>query len=83
MNNEIHLSSVRLLRSYTITSEDDNINIENGRCPKYALDWNEETHKKHWSEGHNYIVGNNNNEHNNSLKKCNKREKLNKKLNSK
>ena len=78
MNNEIHLSSVRLLRSYTITSEDDNINIENGRCPKYALDWNEETHKKHWLKNHNYIVGNNN-----SFKKCEKREKLNKKLNSK
>jgi hypothetical protein len=46
-------------RSYTITSKEDEWNIENGRCPTYALDWGS-FNQKHWPKNHDYINGYNN-----------------------
>jgi len=44
-------------REYTATNEKDKQNIENGRCPDYALYWPEETNKQYWPENHNYYKG--------------------------
>ena len=44
-------------REYTVTNEKDKQNIENGRCPDYALYWPEETNKQYWPENHNYYKG--------------------------
>lgn len=48
-------------RSYTITNELDDIHTTNGRCPNYALTWNELDNRKYWPEGHDYFMGNGNN----------------------
>jgi hypothetical protein len=46
-----------LKRLYTVTNEKDKQDIENGKCPDYALYWPEETNKQYWPEGHNYYKG--------------------------
>lgn len=46
-----------LKREYTVTNEKDVKDIQNGRCPDYALYWPEETNKQYWPEGHNYYKG--------------------------
>jgi len=46
-----------LKKEYTVTNEKDIKDIENGRCPDYALYWTEETNKQYWPEGHNYYKG--------------------------
>ena len=46
-----------LKRNYTITNERDNWNIENGRCPDYALNWTKEVNIIYWNEGHDYLKG--------------------------
>jgi len=46
-----------LKKEYTVTNEKDRQDIENGRCPDYALYWPEETNKQYWPEGHNYYKG--------------------------
>ena len=46
-----------LKREYTATNEKDKQDIENGKCPDYALYWPEETNKEYWPEGHNYYKG--------------------------
>jgi hypothetical protein len=46
-----------LKKEYTSTNEKDIQDIENGRCPDYALYWPEETNKQYWPEGHNYYKG--------------------------
>ena len=46
-----------LKREYTATNEKDKQDIENGKCPDYALYWPEETNKQYWPEGHNYYKG--------------------------
>ena len=56
-------------RSYSITCEEDRINIENGKCPSYALYWDDNSNKPHWEKGHDYIKGypiNNSNNTNNT-----------------
>lgn len=50
--------SENLLREYTISSDEDLVNIQNGRCPNYALTWGTEN-AAHWPTGHNYFIGNN------------------------
>ena len=45
-------------RSYSITSEDDSIHTFNGRCPSYALNWDQNNNEKHWPKGHDYYLGN-------------------------
>lgn len=62
-NNFAHLmdvsnNDVRIYRSYTITCERDDWNIKNGRCPDYALDWQDCFNQKHWPIGHDFINGN-------------------------
>jgi hypothetical protein len=71
MNTELHSTSIKSLhldptifkitklikREYTATNEKDKEDIENGRCPDYALYWPEETNKQYWPEGHNYYKG--------------------------
>ena len=69
MNTELHLPQSLHLdptifkitqlikREYTATNEKDKQNIENGKCPDYALYWPEETNKQYWPENHNYYKG--------------------------
>jgi len=45
-------------RSYTITCHKDNYNIENGRCPDYALAWSVEDNAQYWNPAHNFYLGN-------------------------
>jgi hypothetical protein len=48
-----------LKRNYTITNVDDMFNIQNGKCPKYALYWEEDANKAYWSPKHNFYIGKN------------------------
>ena len=45
-------------RSYSITNEDDDEHVSNGRCPSYALSWCTKNHRSHWSPNHDYFIGN-------------------------
>jgi len=44
-------------RSYSITCEEDNINIEKGKCPTYALSWDDNSNKPHWEKDHDFRKG--------------------------
>ena len=57
--NSLSIKTPLLKRNYTITHVDDIINIQNERCPTYALFWEEETNKEYWPQNHNFYVGNN------------------------
>ena len=46
-----------LTREYTITCANDELNINKGRCPDYALEWSDEQNKLHWPDSHNYLKG--------------------------
>jgi len=46
------------LRQYSVPSKLDYDNIENQRCPEYALNWGHEQNKHHWGNGHDYFLGN-------------------------
>jgi hypothetical protein len=48
--------SSNLMRNYTITNQNDQIHIENGRCPNYALLWNQ--NNNYWPKNHDYFIGN-------------------------
>jgi 5'(3')-deoxyribonucleotidase len=50
---------MKIYRQYTIASSEDETNIANGRCPNYALTWNNDN-SKHWPQGHDYFLGNGN-----------------------
>lgn len=52
------IKEVKMHRSYTITCPKDNYNIENGRCPDYALAWPFEQNAQHWEPLHNFYLGN-------------------------
>ena len=41
-------------RQYTLTCEDDFINIRNGLCPDYALHWPKEENEKYWPVNHDF-----------------------------
>lgn len=45
-------------RCYTAASNEDNDNIDNGRCPDYALCWGKQN-ESHWADGHDYFIGTN------------------------
>lgn len=45
-------------RSYSITHENDDYHISNGRCPNYALTWGISQNSNHWPTDHDYFVGN-------------------------
>lgn len=49
------------LRQYSISTSLDSTNIENQRCPDYALNWNHESNQRHWKVGHDYFLGNGDN----------------------
>lgn len=46
-----------IYRSYTITCNEDEWNILNGRCPNYAINWNNNVNQLHWPKNHDYING--------------------------
>lgn len=46
-----------LKRQYTRINERDIWNINNGRCPDYALGWSIEQNKLYWPENHNFFKG--------------------------
>jgi hypothetical protein len=54
-------SQTSLKRNYSITNKFDEDNTMNGRCPSYALNWQEEKNNQHWPDGHNYFIGNGSN----------------------
>jgi hypothetical protein len=47
-----------LYRSYTLDANMDEIHVNNGRCPNYALTWTEQFNRPHWPLGHDYYLGN-------------------------
>ena len=50
-------NKIILTREYTITCSSDDKNIDNARCPDYALEWSDEQNKLHWPDNHNYLQG--------------------------
>jgi 5'(3')-deoxyribonucleotidase len=50
------LSKPNNYRNYSITNDNDEHHISNGRCPNYALSWSE--NRLYWSAGHDYFIGN-------------------------
>jgi hypothetical protein len=61
MEQNLDLSTIfkipSLKKEYNVTNEKDKEDIENGRCPDYALYWPEEKNKQYWPEGHNFYKG--------------------------
>jgi hypothetical protein len=47
-----------LSRNYTLSNENDEFHISNGRCPNYALLWNRTENELYWPNGHDYFMGN-------------------------
>lgn len=76
MNKE---STKNSYRQYTITNNEDILNLLNGRCPDYALNWNE-LNSLHWPKGHDYYLGNKNKVHNLELREILSERLMNKKL---
>lgn len=52
------LGQVQTYRSYSITHDQDQEHVKNGRCPNYALDWRSISNAPHWPSGHDYYMGN-------------------------
>lgn len=52
------MSSLKITRSYTITNINDEEHNNNGRCPNYALSWENKNNNIHWPNGHDYYLGN-------------------------
>lgn len=52
------LEKSSLLRQYSITSAKDAIEIENGRCPHYAINWSHTQNRVYWPKDHDYFLGN-------------------------
>jgi hypothetical protein len=50
-----------LARNYSLSSIQDTEHVNNGRCPSYALTWEDKHHQSHWPKGHDYFMGNGNN----------------------
>ena len=46
------------LRQYSISCQNDSDNVQNKRCPEYALNWGHNSNQHHWSSGHDYFLGN-------------------------
>lgn len=49
------------VRQYTLCSLRDTENVDNNRCPEYALNWYHDDNKLHWPPGHDYFLGNGHN----------------------
>ena len=54
---ESKLIKMSLKRNYTMSSQSDNINFQNGRCPDYALRWGIKTNLVYWETGHDCFKG--------------------------
>jgi len=52
------IDKMKMRRSYTITNHKDRYNIENGRCPDYALYWSKDDNIAYWDPSHNFYIGN-------------------------
>jgi hypothetical protein len=52
------MNKLILKRNYTLTNENDEFHISNGRCPNYALLWNRTENELYWPNGHDYFIGN-------------------------
>jgi 5'(3')-deoxyribonucleotidase len=52
------MNVIRVSRNYSILNDSDETNIINGRCPDYALSWPHHAQIDHWSENHDYFIGN-------------------------
>jgi hypothetical protein len=52
------LGRVPTYRSYSIAHKNDEEHIKNGRCPSYALVWQQSENTPHWPKGHDYYLGN-------------------------
>jgi len=46
------------VRQYTLSSLHDTYNVENKRCPDYALNWSHADNQRHWPPQHDYFMGN-------------------------
>jgi acetone carboxylase gamma subunit len=57
-NYNIIFEKPKLLRNYTIICDKDYKNINEGKCPDYAIRWGLEANTPHWPKGHNFIKGN-------------------------
>ena len=57
------LRETKNYRNYSITHEQDEEHVKNGRCPNYALDWQGISNALHWPIGHDYYMGNGKNIH--------------------
>lgn len=51
-------TAMKRYRQYTITNPTDANDIENGRCPLYAVTWSLEENEQYWPKGHDYYIGN-------------------------
>lgn len=45
-------------RQYSMSTLEDFRNVENGRCPEYALQWDTFMNALYWPPGHDYYMGN-------------------------
>ncbi len=52
------LSYSSSVRQYSISTIHDSENVQNMRCPEYALNWDHSNNKYHWLSGHDYFLGN-------------------------
>lgn len=59
--------SAKMYRQYSITCRKDAEDIENGRCPSYAVNWSSEENQQHWPEGHDYYMGKSQNDPTNNV----------------
>jgi hypothetical protein len=41
----------KMIRQYTFTCEQDFIDVKEGYCPSYAVNWLDEQNRSHWPEG--------------------------------
>jgi 5'(3')-deoxyribonucleotidase len=51
------ISTTSNLRQYSISTLRDSDNIQNHRCPEYALNWDHSSNQHHWQPGHDYFLG--------------------------
>lgn len=57
MNNIEIIKNTKIYRRYTVSCQTDTININNKRCPDYALTWGH-LNIPRWPKGHDYFIGN-------------------------
>jgi len=50
--------SKMILRQYSVSNDNDFDNIENDRCPEYAVSWGHKSNQNYWHPGHDYFLGN-------------------------